>query len=127
MWTTGLAPEEALPKRPRIGGVGKGKGAKAKAKAKPAPKSKGRGSRANATALAAAVSKDEPSAPNPPNPPMDPPNPPNWPNMQKPKKPRMALRRKAPGPPVRRSIVKKVPLDGGEKEATLKKARRRAA
>jgi hypothetical protein len=41
----------------------------------------------------------------------------------------MTLRRKGPTgyAPVQRTIVKKVPLDSGHKEATLKKARRRAA
>jgi hypothetical protein len=56
MWTTGPAPEEAMPKRLRIGGVGKGKGSAPEA----APKSKGRGGGSvNAAAVAAAVGKDE--------------------------------------------------------------------
>jgi hypothetical protein len=43
-------------------------------------------------------------------------------------KPKVAPRHnKAPVPPVRRTIVKKVPLDNGDQEATRKKARRRAA
>jgi hypothetical protein len=102
MWTTGPAPEEAMPKRPRK--EGKGAGA--------APKSKGRGGgRVNAAAVAAAVGKDE-------APPAVP-------------KPKSAPRRNkvpATGPPVKRTIVKKVPLDEGDKEATLplsNKARRR--
>jgi hypothetical protein len=100
MWTTGPAPEEAMPKRPRK--EGKGKGAP-----KAAPKSKGRGGRTNAAAVAAAVGKDE-------SPPAVP-------------KPKSAPRRNkvpAAGPPVKKTIVKKVPLDEGDKEGTLKKARR---
>ena len=55
MWTTGPAPEEAMPpKRARKEGKGKGSAPKA------APKSKGRGAgRVNAAAVAAAVGKDE--------------------------------------------------------------------
>jgi len=96
MWTTGPAPEEAMPKRPRK--EGKGAGAKA------APKSKGRGSRVNAAAVAAAVGKDE-------SPPAVP-------------KPKSAPRRNkvpAAGPPVKQTIVKKVPLDEGDKEGTLRR------
>jgi hypothetical protein len=112
MWTTGPAPEEAMPKRQRKEGKGKGAGApKAAPKAgtataapKAAPKSKGRGGRVNATAVAAAVGKDEekPAAP----------------------KPKSAPRRNkvpAAGPPVKKTIVKKVPLDEGGKEGTLKR------
>jgi hypothetical protein len=95
-------PEEAMP---RAGGIGKGRGAKA------APKSKGRGGRVNATAVAAAVGKDE-EKPAP--------------------KPKSTPRRKVPaaGPPVKNTIVKKVPLDDGDKEGTLpgrNKAPRRKA
>ena len=97
MWTTGPAPEEAMPKRPRK--EGKGAGAKA------APKSKGRGGgRVNAAAVAAAVGKDE-------SPPAVP-------------KPKSAPRRNkvpAAGPQVKQTIVKKVPLDEGDKEGTLRR------
>jgi hypothetical protein len=83
---------------------GKGRGA-----AKAAPKSKGRGSRVNAAAVAAALGKDEekPAVP----------------------KPKSAPRRKVPaaGPPVKKTIVKKVPLEDGNKEGTLKKPRRNKA
>jgi hypothetical protein len=67
--------------------------------------SKGRGSRVNATALAAAVGKD-----------VAPPMP----------KPKFAPRRKVPEapPPVRKTIVKKVPLDDEPKEATLPRRNR---
>jgi hypothetical protein len=108
MWTTGPAPEEAMPKRPRTGGVGKGKGGAGKAKA--APKSKGRGGgRVNATAVAAAVGKDEekPAVP----------------------KPKSAPRRNkvpAAGAHVAKTIVKKVPLDDADKEGTLKPRRNKA-
>jgi hypothetical protein len=64
----------------------------------------------NATAVAAAVGKDE-------SPPVVP-------------KPKSAPRRNkvpAAGPPVRKTIVKKVPLDEGDKEGTLKKPRRNKA
>jgi hypothetical protein len=99
--------EEALPpKRPRTGGIGKGRGSAAP---KAAPKSKGRGGRVNAAAVAAAVGKDEekPAVP----------------------KPKSAPRRNkvpAAGPPVKKTIVKKVPLDEGDKEGTLKKRRNKA-
>ena len=98
MWTTGPAPEEAMPKRARKEGKGKGAGAP-----KAAPKSKGRGGRVNATAVAAAVGKDE-------SPPAVP-------------KPKSAPRNKVPaaGPPVKQTIVKKVPLDEGDKEGTLRR------
>jgi len=105
MWTTGPAPEEAMPpKRARKEGKGKGAGAAPKA----APKSKGRGGgRVNAAAVAAAVGKDEekPAVP----------------------KPKSAPRRNkvpAAGPPIKKTIVKKVPLDEGGKEGTLKLPRR---
>ena len=108
MWTTGPAPEEGMPpKRPRKEGKGKGAGTKA------ALKSKGRGGRVNAAAVAAAVGKDE-------SPPAVP-------------KPKSAPRRNkvpAAGPQVKQTIVKKVPLDEGDKEATLprrNKARRNKA
>jgi hypothetical protein len=97
--------EEALPpKRPRTGGIGKGRGS-----AKAAPKSKGRGGRVNAAAVAAAVGKDEekPAVP----------------------KPKSAPRRNkvpAAGPPVKKTIVKKVPLDEGDRDGTLKKRRKKA-
>jgi hypothetical protein len=83
--------------RPRKEGKGKGVGAKA------APKRKGRGGgRVNAAAVAAAVGKDEerPAVP----------------------KPKSAPRRNkvpAAAPLVKQTIVKKVPLDEGDKEATL--------
>ena len=99
--------EEALaPKRPRTGGIGKGRGSAAP---KAAPKSKGRGGRVNAAAVAAAVGKDEekPAVP----------------------KPKSAPRRNkvpAAGPPVKKTIVKKVPLDEGDMEGTLKKRRNKA-
>jgi hypothetical protein len=98
--------EEALPpKRPRTGGNGKGRGSAPKA----APKSKGRGGRVNAAAVAAAVGKDEekPAVP----------------------KPKSAPRRNkvpAAGPPVKKTIVKKVPLDEGDMDGTLKKRRNKA-
>jgi hypothetical protein len=85
------------PKRARKEGKGKGSAPKA------APKSKGRGGgRVNAAAVAAAVGRDEerPAVP----------------------KPKSAPRRnKVPtaGPPVKRTIVKTVPLDEGSKEGTL--------
>jgi hypothetical protein len=97
-------PEEALPPKRRK--EGKGKGAAPKA----APKSKGRGGRVSTAAVAAAVGKDE-------SPPVVP-------------KPKSAPRRNrvpAAGPPVKKTIVKKVPLDGGDKEGTLKKPRRNKA
>jgi hypothetical protein len=104
MWTTGPMSEEALPpKRPRKEGKGKGS-------AKAAPKSKGRGGgRVNAAAVAAAVGKDEerPAVP----------------------KPKSAPRRNkvpAAGPPVKKTIVKKVPLDAGDTEGTLKPRRNKA-
>jgi hypothetical protein len=105
MWTTGPAPEEAMPpKRARKEGKGKGSAPKA------APKSKGRGAgRVNAAAVAAAVGKDE-ERPAP--------------------KPKSAPRRNkvpAAGPPVKKTIVKKVPLDEGDKEGTLKPRRNKAA
>jgi hypothetical protein len=104
MWTTGPMSEEALPKRPRTEGKGKGS-------AKAAPKSKGRGTgRVNAAAVAAAVGRDE-------SPPVVP-------------KPKSAPRRNkvpAAGPPVKKTIVKKVPLDEGEKEGVLKPRRRNKA
>jgi hypothetical protein len=91
-------------KRPRTGGVGKGKGGAAAA----APKSKGRGGgKVNAAAVAAAVGKDE--AP---------------PAVPKPKSAPRRNRVPAAGPPVKKTIVKKVPLDAGDKEGTLKKPRR---
>jgi hypothetical protein len=103
MWTTGPAPEEAMPpKRARKEGKGKGSAA--------APKSKGRGAgRVNAAAVAAAVGKDEerPAVP----------------------KPKSAPRRNkvpAAGPPIKKTIVKKVPLDSGDMEGTLKKRRNKA-
>jgi hypothetical protein len=97
--------EEALPpKRPRKEGKGKGS-------AKAAPKSKGRGAgRVNAAAVAAAVGRDE-------SPPVVP-------------KPKSAPRRNkvpAAGPPVKKTIVKKVPLDEGDKEGVLKPRRRNKA
>jgi hypothetical protein len=107
MWTTGPMSEEALPpKRPRTGGIGKGRGSAAP---KAAPKSKGRGGRVNAAAVAAAVGKDEekPAVP----------------------KPKSAPRRNkvpAAGPPVKKTIVKKVPLDEGDMDGTLKKRRNKA-
>jgi hypothetical protein len=94
--------QEAMPKRPRTGGVGKGKGTP-----KAARKSKGRrGGRVNASAVAAAVGKDEekPAVP----------------------KPKSAPRRNkvpAAGPPMKKTIVKKVPLEDGDMEGTLKKRR----
>jgi hypothetical protein len=99
-------PEEAMPpKRARKEGKGKGAGPKA------APKSKGRGGgRVNATAVAAAVGEDE-------SPPVVP-------------KPKSAPRRNkvpAAGPPVKKTIVKKVPLDSGDMEGTLKPRRRNKA
>jgi hypothetical protein len=105
MWTTGPAPEEAMPpKRARKEGKGKGSAPKA------APKSKGRGAgRVNAAAVAAAVGKDE-------APPVVP-------------KPKSAPRRNkvpAAGPPVKKTIVKKVPLDAADMEGTLKKRRNKA-
>ena len=105
MWTTGPMSTDALPpKRPRTGGLGKGRGSAQKA----APKSKGRGGgRVNAEAVAAAVGK-EPPAP----------------------KPKSAPRRNkipAAGPPVKKTIVKKVPLDEGDMEAVLKPRRRNKA
>jgi hypothetical protein len=95
--------EEALPpKRPRKEGKGKGS-------AKAAPKSKGRGAgRVNAAAVAAAVGKDE-ERPAP--------------------KPKSAPRRNkvpAAGPPVKKTIVKKVPLDAGDMDGTLKPRRNKA-
>jgi hypothetical protein len=93
------------PKRPRK--EGKGKGSAPKAAPKAAPKSKGRGGgRVNAAAVAAAVGKDEekPAVP----------------------KPKSAPRRNkvpAAGPPVKKAIVKKVPLDDADKEGTLKPRR----
>jgi hypothetical protein len=105
MWTTGPISEEALPKRPRTGGIGKGRGSAAP---KAAPKSKGRGGRVNAAAVAAAVGKDE-EKPAP--------------------KPKSAPRRNkvpAAGPPVKKTIVKKVPLDEGDMDGTLKKRRNKA-
>jgi hypothetical protein len=104
MWTTGAMSEEALPpKWPRKEGKGKGAGPK------PAPKSKGRGAgRVNAAAVAAAVGKDE-ERPAP--------------------KPKSAPRRNrvpAAGPPVKKTIVKKVPLDTGDTDGTLKPRRNKA-
>jgi hypothetical protein len=108
-----------MPKRPRTGGVGKGRGAARAPKApaaqrapapKAAPKSKGRGGgRVNAAAVAAAVGRDE-------SPPAVP-------------KPKSAPRRNkvpAAGPPVKKTIVKKVPLDEGDKEGVLKPRRNKA-
>jgi hypothetical protein len=95
------------PKRPRKEGKGKGAGA-AKATPKATPKSKGRGGgRVNAAAVAAAVGKDE-----------------EKPAVPKPK--RAPRRNKVPaaGPPVKKTIVKKVPLHEGDKEGTLKLPRR---
>jgi hypothetical protein len=92
------------PKRARKEGKGKGSAPKA------APKSKGRGAgRVNAAAVAAQVGKDEerPAAP----------------------KPKSAPRRNkvpAAGPPVKKTIVKKVPLDAGDMEGTLKPRRNKA-
>ena len=109
MWTTGPVSEEALPpKRARTGGVGKGRGS-AKSAPKAAPKSKGRGGgRVNAAAVAAAVGKDEerPAVP----------------------KPKSAPRRnKVPAAgSVKKTIVKKVPLDEGDMDGTLKKRRNKA-
>jgi hypothetical protein len=105
MWTTGPVSEEALPpKRARKEGKGKGSAPKA------APKSKGRGAgRVNAAAVAAAVGRDE-------SPPVVP-------------KPKSAPRRNkvpAAGPPVKKTIVKKVPLDEGDMDGTLKKRRNKA-
>jgi hypothetical protein len=101
--------EEALPKRPRT--EGKGKGSAPKAAPKAAPKSKGRGGgRVNATAVAAAVGRDASPPPAP--------------------KPKSAPRRNkipAAGPPVKKTIVKKVPLDEEEKEGVLKPRRRNKA
>jgi hypothetical protein len=94
-----------MPKRPRKEGKGKGSAPKA------APKSKGRGGgRVNAAAVAAAVGKDEekPAVP----------------------KPKSAPRRNkvpAAAGSVKKTIVKKVPLDEGDKEDTLKKPRRNKA
>jgi hypothetical protein len=99
MLTTGAAPEEAMPKRARTGGVGKGKGTGASAAA---PKSIGR-SRVNTAAVAAAVGKDD-EAP-----------------MPKPKSQPRRNRVSRAGVPVERTIVKKVPLDAGDSEGTLKK------
>jgi hypothetical protein len=99
-----MSTEALPPKRPRTGGLGKGRGS---AKAKAAPKSKGRGGQVNAEAVAAAVGK-EPPAP----------------------KPKSAPRRnKVPSaaPQVRKTIVKKVPLDEGDDEAVLKPRRRNKA
>jgi hypothetical protein len=80
--------------------VGKGKGGTA------APKSKGRGgAKVNAAAVAAAVGKDEAPA------------------LPKPKSAPRRNRVPAAGPPVKKTIVKKVPLDAGDKEGTLKKPR----
>ena len=98
--------EEALPpKRQRKEGKGKGSAPKA------APKSKGRGTgRVNAAAVAAAVGRDE-------SPPAAP-------------KPKSAPRRNkvpAAGPPVKKTIVKKVPLDEGDDEGVLKPRRRNKA
>ena len=90
------------PKRPRKEGEGKGVAPKA------APKSKGRGGgRVNAAAVPAAVGKDEerPAVP----------------------KPKSAPRRNkvlAAGPPIKKTIVKKVPLDEGDKEGTLPRRNR---
>ena len=105
MWTTGPMSEEALPpKRARKEGKGNGSAPKA------APKSKGRGAgRVNATAVAAAVGKDEerPAVP----------------------KPKSAPRRDkvpAAGPPVKKTTVKKVPLDARDMEGTLKPRRNKA-
>jgi hypothetical protein len=92
------------PKRARKEGKGKGAGPKA------APKSKGRGAgRVNAAAVAAAVGKDEekPAVP----------------------KPKSAPRRNkvpAAGPPVKKTIVKKVPLEAGDMDGTLKPRRNKA-
>jgi hypothetical protein len=97
--------EEALPPT-RRGGIGKGRGS---AKAKAAPKSKGRGGRVNAAAVAAAVGKDESPPPVP--------------------KPESAPRRNkvpAAAPQVKKTIVKKVPLDEGDMEAVLKPRRNKA-
>ena len=104
MWTTGPAPEEAMPKRQRKEGKGKGSAPKA------APKSKGRGGgRVNAAAVAAAVGKDEAK-----------------PAVPKPKSAPRRNRVPAVGPPVKRTIVKKVPLDEGDKAGTLKPRRNKA-
>jgi hypothetical protein len=96
------------PKRPRR--EGKGKGSAPKAAPKAAPKSKGLGGgRVNAAAVAAAVGKDE------------------WPPLVP--KPKSAPRRNkvpAAGPQVKRTIVKKVPLDEGDTEAVLKPRRNKA-
>jgi hypothetical protein len=93
-----------MPKRPRIGGVGKGNGSAPKA----APKSKGRGGgKANAAAVAAAVGKDE-----------------KKPVVPKPKSAPRHNKVPAAGPPVKKTIVKKVPLEDGDKEGTLKAPRR---
>jgi hypothetical protein len=98
------------PKRPRTGGVGKGKGTAPKAAPKAAPKSKGRGGgRVNAAVVAAAVGKDE-------SPPVVP-------------KPKSAPRRNtfpAAGHQVKKTIVKKVPLDEGGEDGTLKPRRNKA-
>jgi hypothetical protein len=92
------------PKRPRTGGVGKGKGSAPKA----ATKSKGRGGgRVSAAAVAAVLGKDE--AP---------------PVVPKPKSAPRHNKVPAAGPPVKKTIVKQVPLDEADKEGTLKKARR---
>jgi hypothetical protein len=111
MWTTGVFAEDALPKRPRTDGVGKGKGAAKAPKA--APKSKGRGGgRVNATALAAAIGPD---SPNPPNVPIF-----NF-SLPSPPAPQPKIARGT----VRKTIVKKVPIDAGEKDATLKRGKAR--
>jgi hypothetical protein len=96
-----------MPKRPRAGGVGNGNGA--------APKSKGRStgrgtpkSWVDAATVVAAVGKDE--APQ---------------HVPKPKSQPRRNMVPAAGPPVKKIIVKKVPIDFGEKEGTLKKAPRR--
>jgi hypothetical protein len=104
------------PKRARKEGKGKGAAPKAAPKSKgaapkAAPKSKGRGSgRVNAEAVAAAVGRDE-------SPPVVP-------------KPKSAPRRNkvpAAGPPVKKTIVKKVPLDEGGNEGLMKPRRRNKA
>ena len=97
-----------MPKRARTSGVGKGRGS-AKAAPKAAPKSKGRGGRVNAAAVAAAVGKDE-----------------EKPVVPKPKSAPRRNKVPAAGPPVKKTIVKKVPLDEGDMDGTLKKRRNKA-
>jgi hypothetical protein len=96
-----------MPPKRRIGKVGKGKGSAPKA----APKSKGRGGgKVNTVAVAAAVGKDE-----------------ERPAVPKPKSAPRCNRVPAAGPPVKKTIVEKVPLEDGDMEGTLKKARRNKA